>query len=297
MSGWKVECVEAMSLGRRNRLTDMYVLSPFVWIVDGGYEMLIRAVPRRDDEPRLKMAEVWRGTSSDGLHFEMDGAPVLWPGPSLMDLDGCEDPTVVIADGQARVWYTGWNQRQETGRLLLARGPDCERIAKAGMVLDNVAPFRNPKEAEVVKLPDGRFRLYFEYSDEGASAIGQVEADDLDGPWSKPKRAAIHPRPKAWDGWHLSPGPVLDAAGPSPTMIYNGATPEARWRIGWARFDKGLTKLVDRCEDPLIEPENVSGAGTDIAFAASALQPGKDKAYLYFSQSDQDLRRATLVRA
>ena len=259
MSGWKVERIEAVSLGRRNRLADMYALSPYVWAIDDGYEMLVRAVPRRDDEPRLKMAEIWRGLSADGVHFEMDEAPAIWPGPALVDLDGCEDPTVLIHGDQARVWYTGWNQRQETGRLLLARGPDCTRIAKAGMVLDSIAPFRNPKEAEVVALPDGRFRLYFEYADHDASLIGQVEGDDLDGPWGKPRPSPLKPRPTNWDGWHLSPGPVLDPESQHPTMIYNGADEAARWRIGWARFDRGMGKLVDRCEEPLIEPEDISG--------------------------------------
>ena len=29
----------------------MYVLSPCVWASGDGYDILIRAVPRRDDEP------------------------------------------------------------------------------------------------------------------------------------------------------------------------------------------------------------------------------------------------------
>ena len=144
--------------------------------------MLLRAVPRRDDEPRLKMAEIWHGVSVDGLHFDMDEAPVLFPGPDLVDLDGCEDPTVAIGDGQVRVWYTGWNQRQETGRLLLARGPDLARLVKAGVALDSRPPFANPKESSVVETATG-WRMLFEYADGGASLIGQADADDPDGPW------------------------------------------------------------------------------------------------------------------
>ena len=225
----------------------------------------------------------------------MELAPIIWPGPDLTDVDGCEDPTVVVRKDQLRVWYTGFNQRQETGRLLLARGPDLDRVSKAGMVLDSVAPFSNPKEADFATLPDGRFRMYFEYADASASLIGQMESDDLDGPWSKPRQAPLKPRAKSWDCWHLSPGPVLDPDGPSPTMLYNGATEDAQWRIGWARFDKGMSKVTARGDEPLIKPDSLSGAGADIAFVASAVQV-KDRAYVYFSQSDQDLRRATLVR-
>jgi hypothetical protein len=82
MIGFEVERIEPVTLACRNRLTGMYTLSPFVWRAeDGTYQVMLRAVPRRDDEPRLKMAEAWHGPSADGLHFEMDVAPVLFPGP------------------------------------------------------------------------------------------------------------------------------------------------------------------------------------------------------------------------
>ena len=96
MAGWEVVSVEPMTMHRTNRLANMYVLSPFVWREGELFHLLVRAVPRRDDEPRLKMAEIWHGISGDGRHFEMETAPVLFPGPDLIDLDGCEDPTVHV---------------------------------------------------------------------------------------------------------------------------------------------------------------------------------------------------------
>jgi hypothetical protein len=38
--------------------------------------------------------------------------PTIFPGPDTADLDGCEDPTVVVAGGRTHVWYTGYNQSQ-----------------------------------------------------------------------------------------------------------------------------------------------------------------------------------------
>jgi len=52
--------------------------------------------------------------------------------PSLVDLDGCEDPTVHIDGAMLRVWFTGYNEQQKTGRLLLARGPSIDELAKGG---------------------------------------------------------------------------------------------------------------------------------------------------------------------
>ena len=116
------------------------------------------------------MAEIWYGRSGDGRHFEMDAAPVIFPGPDLADLDGCEDPTVLVTDGMIRVWFTGYNEQQQTGRLLLARGPDTNRLAKAGLVIDSRPPaFANPKEATVASRGGGRWRMFFEFARDGAS--------------------------------------------------------------------------------------------------------------------------------
>ena len=296
MAGWEIVEIQPITMHRTNRLANMYVLSPFVWLDGNLFHLLVRAVPRRDDEPRLKMAEIWHGTSDDGLHFEMETAPTLFPGPDLIDLDGCEDPTVHVDKGTMRVWYTGYNDQQKTGRLLLARGPDVAKLAKAGMALDSTPPFANPKEATVVAVGSGRWRMYFEYADNGASLIGQASTDDLDGPWDEIAQSPITPRPDKWDCWHLSAGPIVGEGTKRPTMFYNGATQDATWRIGWATFDETLTKLVDRCDEPLICPEGArSGGSTDIAFAASAVERD-GKVRLYYSQSDQDLRCATIRR-
>ena len=282
---------------RHNRLANMYVLSPYVWRDGKDFHLLIRAVPRRDDEPRLKMAEIWYGSSADGRHFEMAEAPVIFPGPDLADLDGCEDPTVDVRDGLMRVWYTGFNQKQETGRLMLARGPGVTRLGKAGVMIDSRPPqFANPKEATLVALGHDRWRLFFEFARDGASLIGQSDSGNLDGDWEEATDAPLTPRPESWDAWHLSAGPVVGEGTNRPVMFYNGATQDAQWRIGWAAFDKHYSKVVARSDDPLIKPDTVGEAATDIAFAASAVETDEG-ILLYFSQSDQDLRCALVRRA
>lgn len=296
MAGWTVESVAPLTLHRTNRLANMFTLSPFVWRDGDVFRLLLRGVPRRDDEPRLKMAEIWHGISEDGLHFEMDEAPVIFPGPDLVDLDGCEDPTVRVDGETVRVWYTGYNEQQKVGRLLLARGPDVRRLAKAGLAIDSSPGFADPKEATVAAEGAGRLRMFFEYSHDDASLIGQAEADSLDGPWEGFAPSPLAPRPDAWDAWHLSPGPLVGEGTTHPTLFYNGATQDAHWRIGWATFDRRLTKLVDRCTDALVTPDTpVSQGATDIAFAASAVEH-EGAVRLYFSQSDQDLRCAVVRR-
>ena len=146
-------------------------------------------------------------------------------------------------------------------------------------------------------LGKNRWRLFFEFARGGASLIGQTDSDSLDGDWGELADAAITPRPDRWDAWHLSAGPVIGEGSARPVMFYNGATKDAHWRIGWVAFDNGFGRIVARCDDPLVEPEGAVGEQySDIAFAASAIETGDD-IFLYYSQSDQHLRRATIRRA
>ena len=105
------------------------------------------------------------------------------------------------------------------------------------------------------------------------------------------------PREGGWDNWHLSTGPMLMDRADQPVMFYNGATRDARWRIGWIAFDAKCQRVTDRCVQPLITPPPVDDrTATDIAFAASVIKQGDD-IWLYFSLEDRRLARARLRRS
>jgi beta-1,2-mannobiose phosphorylase / 1,2-beta-oligomannan phosphorylase len=78
-----------------------------------------------------------------------------------------------------------------------------------------------------------------------------------------------------------------------PLMLYNSATRDGRWRIGWITFDGGFTRVLDRCDEPVITPQPLQGDATDIAFSASALQE-ENLIYLYYTVSDVQPMRAIL---
>ncbi len=293
MPTFAVVRTETLSLDRSGRLALMYVLSPFVWRQDGRFHLLVRAVPDRDDEPRLKISEAFHGVSDDGRHFAMDLAPSLFPGPDAEDLDGCEDPTVLRDGDTLRLWYTGWNQAQGTGRLLSARGSDPLALDKTGVALDSVEGFRNPKEATVVPVPGGGWRMFFECARDDASIVARASADAITGPWSG-RELAFEPRPGRWDSGHVSAGPIVGAGTDRPVMFYNGSDEQANWRVGWLAFDRDLTRVVARCDEPLVMPDCLEDGWTDIAFAASVVARD-DELWLYYSVADRHLMRA-LVR-
>jgi beta-1,2-mannobiose phosphorylase / 1,2-beta-oligomannan phosphorylase len=283
---------ETMHVHAREPLASFYQLSPYVWRTDAGFEVMLRAVPHSDD-PAQKVARIYHGRSSDGLAFHMDDEPAIAPGPEPEDRDGCEDPTVAVVSGTTYVYYTGWNQMKHSGCLMLASGPDASQLVKRGASLQSRPGIANPKEAEIALAEDASWRLFFEYADQDASRIGLAASGHVDGPWNV-GAPPFERRPANWDAWHLSTGPTVVVDG-TPVMFYNGATRDAKWRIGWIRFDAAYTHVLERCDDPLIAPPAPKGDDTDIAFAASALCEG-DLIHVYYSVADRYVRRATVLR-
>jgi predicted GH43/DUF377 family glycosyl hydrolase len=293
---FSLEAIEDVSFVCSPELEGMYKLSPFVWREDDHFELLLRVVNHSDD-PSEKVARIHRGSSLDGLRFELGPQPVIPPGddvPGSYDSGGCEDPTVAWVDGRYYVYYTGWNEHLKRGELLLASGPALDQLEKSGIAMPSTPTHRNPKEAEITKGADGTWRLFFEYAHEDRSKIGLASALHVDGPWVVEKQLFVA-RP-GWDEWHLSTGPVITQTDGMPVMFYNGATRAAQWRIGWVVFDPMFTHVVARCESPIVLPgERRFAEDTDIAFAASALQDG-ECIQLYYSIADRHVMRATIRR-
>lgn len=271
------------------------LMSPYVWEDKGVKHLLVRVLnnPLGSRDPT---GVIYAGTSKDGLSFKMLDKPAILPGPEEVDAGGVEDPTVVLADsGGLLVFFTGVDSKRGQGSLLVAKGADLGSLKKEMVLLKAPAGEGNIKEATVAQGADGRYRLFYEYAKDNASRIGLALSDGPEGPW----KAIADPftiREGRWDNWHLSTGPIVARKGQPPVMFYNGATADARWRIGWIAFDENYTRVVDRCVEPmLVPPPPQERAGTDIAFAASCLDDGKT-IYLYYSLEDRMLQRARIGR-
>lgn len=242
--------VVTLDLARADGLLAGYdLMSPYVWERDGALNLLVRVLPNPlgPDDPT---GVIYAGTSRDGLSFAMRSEPAIMPGPDDVDAGGVEDPTVVLSGKQVLVFYTGVQKDRAQGSLLVAEGRDLTSLAKQKVLLKAPEGEGNIKEATVTKGADGRYRLFYEYAREirpGASAsrIGMAIADSAEGPWTV-TADPFDVRDDAWDNWHLSTGPIVSREGKPPVMFYNGATIDARWRIGWIAFDSDFAKVVDR---------------------------------------------------
>lgn len=269
-------------------------MSPYVWTEDNGQLfMLVRVVAQG---PRATTGSIYFGVGKEGLRFKLRRRPILAPGPAPGDIGGCEDPTVIKWRHRYYVYYTGVEKTRSSGQMMYASGKSITRLVKQGIAHASTKTEGNTKEATIGRTADGRWRLFYEYARDEASRVGLAYGTGVSGPWRE-RKAPFLPRAGKWDNWHLSTGPLLLDDPDMPVMFYNGATKDARWRIGWIAFDKSITKVVDRCIEPLIVPPPPNNrTGIDIAFAASVIvQSGA--IHLYYSLADKRLFRATLRKS
>jgi predicted GH43/DUF377 family glycosyl hydrolase len=296
MVTYAVEQLDEVEINADSPLAGMDLMSPYVWQEGGAYRMLLRGVPRpwAPDKPTGVIAAA---RCEDGLHFTVEPQLAIVPDedPSAADAAGCEDPTVVVeADGTYTVFYTGVD-RQGQGSLLVASGEALDRLVKREVAIKARKGYGNIKEATLVQTSDGHWRLFYEYAHNNASRIGLARQRERGGPW-RLMPAPFTIREDSWDNWHLSTGPIVQLPGFDPVMFYNGATADARWRIGWISFDEDFTRVTGRGLEPvLLPPPAVDRAAADIAFAASTIVEG-DLIALSYSLEVAKLRRA-MIRA
>lgn len=293
---FNIEEIQRVVLDGPPEFMERQFMSPYVWAEpDGRLGIMVRAVPRADRDA-TDTGVIWAGWGDDGIRFTMLDHPSITPGPSEKDIGGIEDPTVLRkADGGYIVYYTGVAADRAHGELFYAAGPSVDRLGKTGVALASTKSMGNTKEATVDRTAEGRWRLFYEYAADEASRVGLAIGPHVDGPWQE-QPTPFMPRTDGWDSWHLSTGPLLMDDAEMPVMFYNGATRDARWRIGWVAFDRDLRNVVDRCIQPLITPPPLANrTDTDIAFAASVIV--RDNAiWLYYSLEDSRLARARVKR-
>jgi predicted GH43/DUF377 family glycosyl hydrolase len=293
---FNVQALEPLSLNGPSAIEERDLMSPYVWLEpDGRFGIMVRAVPRASAD-RADTGVIWAGWGSDGRVFDMDPEPAIVPGPGELDIRGVEDPTEHRFDDGYVVYYTGVTADQAHGNMLYASGPTPDRLTKQGVALASTKTMGNTKEATIGRTADGHWRLWYEYAADNASRIGLAIGDGVAGPWDE-QPTPILPRLNSWDNWHLSTGPMLMTDPNFPVMFYNGATHDARWRIGWVAFDRDCRRVVDRGIEPLITPPPVDDrTATDIAFAASVIER-KGAIWLYYSLEDRRLARARIRRS
>ena len=70
--------------------------------------------------------------------------------------------------GDYRIFYTGVDRARRQGSMLVAEGPDLDRLTKRQVMLSAPKGKGNIKEATLAQGSDGRFHLFHEYARDNA---------------------------------------------------------------------------------------------------------------------------------
>ncbi|HVT12200.1 MAG TPA: glycoside hydrolase family 130 protein [Fimbriimonadaceae bacterium] len=253
-------------------------------------------------------------TSSDGLRFKREPAPVLfpakdgqkgreWPG-------GCEDPRLVEApDGRFILTYTQYNR--QAVRLAVAESRDLRHWVKHGPAFAGTAFGElNCKSGCIVsKVEEGRLLAakidgrYWMYWGEGSVRVATspdlFHWSPVVGKDGEPV-SMLSPRQGHFDSDLAEGGAAAVLTHDGIVVFYNGknatdsrrdpALPAGIYCGGQALFDAGdPARLLSRPEEPFFKPEmpwEKTGQYKDGTTFIEGLVRFRDRWYLYYGCAD-----------
>jgi predicted GH43/DUF377 family glycosyl hydrolase len=223
----------------------------------GRTVLLFRATDRRMNS-RIGYAE-----SRDGIHFRIQAKPVLEPQAPYEIGGGVEDPRLICIEGVYHLTYTGYNGKD--AQLCLATSKDLIHWTRRGIILPAYKGSWNTKwtksGAIVPRKILGKWWMYYLGTRTDADGkerdyMGVATSPDLLHWADASAKPVLERRPGSFDSRVMEPGPapILTSAG--ILLLYNGASEELVYTVGWALFDlNDPSKLIARAAKPFLVPE------------------------------------------
>jgi len=240
-------------------------------------------------------------TSTDGVTFTRDAAPVLGPEAEYERGGGVEDPRLVQIEGLYYLTYTAYNGKD--AQLALATSRDLRRWERKGVILPAYKGRWNVNWTKAgAILPrriGGRYWMYYMAdAKEARDQTGIAFSTDLIT-WTEALDHPVLPRrPGRFDSRVVEPGPPPILTPDGVLLIYNGADDRLVYRTGWALFDRDdPTRLLARSEQPLFEPltewEKVGQVPNVVFVEGLVVQPGRW--LVYYGAADKYIGAASVA--
>jgi predicted GH43/DUF377 family glycosyl hydrolase len=273
------------------------VFNPAV-IKDGDrFVMLYRA------QDKQGISRLGYATSTDGVTFTREPAPVLGPEAEYERGGGVEDPRLVKIDGLYYLTYTAYNGKD--AQLALATSTDLRRWDRKGVILPAYKGRWNVNWTKAgAILPDrigGRYWMYYMADAKDArDQTGVAYSTDL-VTWTEALDHPVLPRrPGKFDSRVAEPGPPPILTPEGVLLIYNGADDRLVYRTGWALFDRDdPTRLLARSDQPLFEPvtdwEKVGQVPNVVFVEGLIVEPGRW--LVYYGAADKYIGVASVATA
>ncbi len=291
--------------------------NPTAVVKDGVIALLYRS----QDHPLV--SRVGLALSTDGVHFDNLGTPVLYP-----DNDdcypyeiggGCEDPRIVRdADGTYYMYYTAYNRPNGLALLFVATSDDLIHWEKQGGAFDEAYGGKYAstwaKSGSVIcdmvgdqfiahQFDDGYYYMYYGegtvYIARSTDLINWTPLEDESGNLIAP----MSPRAGYYDARLVECGPQAIYSEYGILLIYNGANagPDSSgdsmliynaYCPGQVLFDPAdPTKILERTETYFLYPEKdyeLDGLVNNVCFVEGLVYYGGSW-YLYYGTADSRL--------
>lgn len=294
--------------------------NPAAVVADGKIVVLYRAEDNSAQGIGSRTSRIGYATSADGVNFERDAEPVLYPGEDSQQANecpgGCEDPRVAVTeDGTYVMFYTQWNR--QVPRLAVATSKDLKHWTKYGPAFQKAyggkfAHMGTKSASIVTKLKDGKLVItklngkYWMYW--GETAVYAAVSDNLTD-WTplvdenSNLKALFAPRDGYFDSDLTECGPPAILTSKGILLLYNGKNkvgkagdtryPGKAYCAGQALFDSAQPdRFIDRLDTPFLVPTDTfekSGQYPDGTVFIEGLVHYKNKWFLYYGCADSQV--------
>ena len=138
---------------------------------DGRWRLYCHEYPNEPSGTGINTGNhVISAISDNGLDFEREPGVRIEQETALEDYAVYAVEVLRLGDGTYRMYYAGWSRGPVEGRIFSATSDDgLNWVKDEGICLDNGGVHQGEKVSEpcVVRLSDGRFRMFYEANDGG----------------------------------------------------------------------------------------------------------------------------------
>lgn len=224
--------------------------------------------------------------SLDGINFNVDGKPFLYPYNEYQTF-GIEDPRVTKIEDTYYIDFTSVSEKGVAVSLVTTE--DFESFTDQGIIFA-------PENKDVVLFPEKINGLYYALHRPVLKSVGNYDIWIAESPdtrhWGNHRHLA-GVRENSWDEERIGAGLTPIKTEEGWIVLYHGASHESRYCMGALLLDlNDPTKVLARSDSPFMEPEadyEKNGFFNEVVFGCGATQKDDDKLTMYYGVADTSM--------
>ncbi len=243
-----------------------------------------RGIMYRGVEYLSTMSHLRLARSRDGIHFNVDPNPFLFPS-SAEDIYGVEDARITPVEGKYFINYTCVSKNSWSTALAVTS--DFVNVDKKGIIFC-------PENKDVSLFPEkinGRYAALHRPNNSGFGRPGiwYAESPDLIH-WGR-HRAVLEARENRWESMKIGSGGPSIKTSQGWLQIYHGKGDHQLYSLSAVLFDcEEPSRVLRRSTTPILYPETAyetSGFFPNVIFTNGQVVEKDGRVLLYYGASDE----------